>query len=103
MREVIITIEKSVVEEIQSKNFEVISMQEIITDLLETHAYDKNDRVINSPVLLGYQAKLTKIRVEFERLKDKMLVAFVDEMTLRKIVTWNLDYDSCKLYLQVED
>lgn len=103
MKEIIITVTSDIAEELQSKNFEVLSMQEIITDLLEAHEYDKDDKILNSPILIGYQAKLIKVRVDFERLKDHMLTTFVDEKTLRQVVSWNLDYDSCKLYLQVAD
>ena len=101
MKEIKLQIPEEVVNSIQLKDFETVSMQAVITNLLETHALDTDTRLIESPVFVGYQAKLSKVRQEFEQAKDKMLAEYVDADTRAKVTNWNLDYNSCTLTLQV--
>lgn len=100
MKEIKITIPAEMVNEIQLKDFEIASMQSVITGILETHVLDTDANIIESPIFIGYQNKLVKVRQEFEHAKDKMLVEFVEESVRKKVKNWNLDYNSCILYLQ---
>lgn len=103
MKEIKIQIPEDVVNGIQLKDFEAVSMQSVITGMLESHALDADDRIISSPVFVGYQARLAQVRREFEQAKDKMLVEFVDAETRATVMGWSLDYHSCTLILQVRD
>ena len=103
MKEIKIQIPEEVVNGIQLKDFEVISMQAVIANMLETHALDESMQIIESPVFVGYQNKLVKVRKEFEDAKDKMLVDFIDAETRATVMNWSLDYNSCTLTLQVRD
>ena len=103
MKIIKIQIPQEIVNNIQLKDFEVISMQSVIANLLETHALDKDERVIKSPVFVGYQNRLVKVRKEFEDAKDKMLVDFIDAETRATVMNWGLDYNSCTLTLQIRD
>ena len=103
MKEIKIKIPAEVVNAIQLKDFEAVAMQSVTANLLESHLLDDDDRVIKSPVFVGYQNKLTQVRKEFEQAKDEMLVAHVEEDIRAKVANWNLDYNSCILYLQVAE
>ena len=103
MKEIKIQIPAEVVNNIQVKDFEIISMQNVIASLLESHLLDEDDRMIKSPIFIGYQEKLTKLRKEFEDAKDKMLIDFIDAETRATVMNWGLDYNSCTLTLQVRD
>ena len=103
MKEIKIQIPEDVVNGIQLKDFEAVSMQAVITSMLESHALDADDRIITSPVFMGYQAKLAQVRREFEQAKDKMIVAYVDADVRATVLNWGLDYNSCTLTLQVRD
>ena len=103
MKEIKIKIPAEVVNAIQLKDFEAAAMQSVTANLLESHLLDDDDRVIKSPVFVGYQNKLTQVRKEFEQAKDEMLVAYVEEAVRAKVTNWNLDYNSCILYLQLAE
>lgn len=103
MKEVKIIIPTEVVNKIQLKDFEILSMQNVTASLLESHLLDEEDKIINTPVFIGYQNKLTKIRKEFEQEKDKMIITYVNEDVRNKILNWNLDYNSCTLNLQLAE
>lgn len=103
MREIKIQIPEEVVNRIQLKDFEAVSMQAVITNMLESHALDADTTIIESPVFVGYQNRLVKVRKEFEEAKDNMLVEFIDAEVRSTIMNWNLDYNSCTLTLQVRD
>lgn len=103
MKEIKIQIPRETVNGIQLKDFEAVSMQAVIANMLESHALDEDTRVIESPVFVGYQNRLVKVRKEFEDAKDKMLVDFIDAETRATIMNWGLDYNSCTLTLQVRD
>ena len=103
MREIKIQIPEDVVNRIQLKDFEAVSMQAVITNMLESHALDADTTIIESPVFVGYQNRLVKVRKEFEEAKDNMLVEFIDAEVRSTVMNWNLDYNSCTLTLQVRD
>ena len=100
MKEIKIQIPEEVVNSIQLKDFEAVSMQAVITNMLESHSLDADTRIIESPVFLGYQARLVNVKKEFEQAKDKMIMEYVDENVRKSIINWNLDYSSCILVLQ---
>jgi hypothetical protein len=101
MKEIKIQIPEDVVNGIQLKDFEAVSMQAVITGMLETHALDADARIIESPIFMGYQTKLAKVRREFEQAKNEMISTFVEEEVRKQVTNWNLDYNSCILYLQL--
>ena len=68
MREIKIQIPEDVVNRIQLKDFEAVSMQAVITNMLESHALDADTTIIESPVFVGYQNRLVKVRKEFEEV-----------------------------------
>ena len=103
MKEIKIQIPREVVNGIQLKDFEAVSMQAVITNMLESHALDADTRIIESPVFVGYQNRLVQVRKDFEEAKDAMLVTYVDEATRATVTNWNLDYNSCILTLQVRE
>lgn len=103
MKEIKIQIPEDVVNGIQLKDFEAVSMQAVITNMLESHALDADTRIIESPVFVGYQNRLVQVRKDFEEAKDAMLVTYVDEATRATVTNWNLDYNSCILTLQVRE
>jgi hypothetical protein len=103
MREIKIQIPEEVVNRIQLKDFEAVSMQAVITNMLESHALDADTTIIDSPVFVGYQNRLVKVRKDFEEAKDAMLITYVDEVTRTAVTNWNLDYNSCTLTLQVKE
>lgn len=103
MKEIKIQIPENIVNNIQLKDFEMIAMQAVITNMLEAHSLDIDTKIIDSPVFLGYQNKLVQVKQAFEQLKDNMIYQYVDEETRKKVTNWNLDYSSCTLYLQLKD
>ena len=103
MKIIKIQIPQEIVNNIQLKDFEVASMQAVIANILETHAFDKDARVVKSPVFIGYQDKLVQIKKEFEDAKDNMLITFIDKDTRTKVMNWSLDYSSYTLTLQVKE
>ena len=103
MKEIKIQIPEEVVNGIQLKDFEAVSMQAVITNMLESHSLDADTRIIESPVFLGYQAKLVNVKKEFEQAKDKMILTYVEESLRKQVTNWNLDYSSCTLYLQLAE
>ncbi len=103
MKEIKIQIPEAIVNNIQLKDFEAVSMQAVITSMLESHALDTDTRIIESPVFVGYQNRLVKVRQDFEQAKDNMLITYVDEDTRATVINWNLDYNSCMLTLQIRD
>lgn len=103
MKEIKLQIPEDVVDGIQVKGFEAGSMEVVIANMLESHALDADARILESPVFVGYQAKLATVKKEFEQAKDKMLVEFVDAETRSKVTNWSLDYNSCTLTLAVRD
>ena len=103
MKEIKVIIPTEIVNSIQLKDFEVLSMQNVIASLLESHLLDEDDRIMKSPIFIGYQNKLAEIRKEFEQEKDKMIVTYVNEDVRYKITNWNLDYNSCILNLQLAE
>lgn len=103
MKEIKIIIPAEIVNNIQLKDFEIMSMQNVIASLLESHLLDEEDKVVNSPIFIGYQKKLTEIRKEFEQEKDKMIITYVNEDVRNKLLNWNLDYNSCILNLQLAE
>ena len=103
MKEIKIQIPREVVNGIQLKDFEAVSMQAVIANMLESHALDEDTRVIESPVFVGYQNRLVQVRKDFEEAKDAMLVTYVDEAIRATVTNWNLDYNSCILTLQVRE
>lgn len=103
MKEIKIEVPMEVANEIQLKDFEVASMQNVIKGLLDTHLLDTDDRILNSPIFIGYQNKLTQARQEFEQAKDKMILTYVEESLRKQVTNWNLDYNSCILVLQLAE
>jgi hypothetical protein len=103
MKEIKIQIPEDVVNGIQLKDFEAVSMQAVITNMLESHALDADMRIIESPVFVGYQNRLVQVRKDFEEAKDAMLITYIDEATRATVTNWNLDYNSCTLTLQVRE
>lgn len=103
MKEIKIKIPAEVVNAIQLKDFEAAAMQSVTANLLESHLLDDDDRVIKSPVFVGYQNKLTQVRKEFEQAKDEMIMNYVDKDVRNSIINWNLDYSSCILIVQLAE
>ena len=103
MKEIKIQIPEEVVNSIQLKDLEAVSMQAVITNMLESHSLDADTRIIESPVFLGYQAKLVNVKKEFEQAKDKMIMNYVDKDVRNSIINWNLDYGSCILIVQLAE
>lgn len=101
MTEIKIQIPEEVVNKIQLKDFETISMQSVIANILESHVLDTDARILETPVFGGYQNMLVKVRKEFEQAKDEMIMKYVDEDVRKSIINWNLDYSSCILILQL--
>ena len=100
MTEIKIQIPEEVVNKIQLKDFETMSMQSVIANVLESHALDADARILETPVFGGYHNMLIKARKEFEQAKDEMIMEYVDENVRKSIINWNLDYSSCILVLQ---
>lgn len=103
MTEIKIQIPEEVVNKIQLKDFETISMQSVIANILESHVLDTDARILETPVFGGYQNMLIKARKEFEQAKNEMIMKYVDEDVRKSIINWNLDYSSCILILQLEE
>ena len=103
MKEIKIQIPENVVNDIQLKDFEAISMQMVITNMLEAHALDDDTRIIDSPVFKGYQNRLAQVHKEFEQAKNNMLSSYVDKEIHQNTFNWTLDYNSCTLTLIMKE
>lgn len=102
MKEIKITIPEDVVNDIQVKDFTYNAAKDVIAGLIESHSVDLDDRIIGSPVFVGYQQKMIDAKTEFEKSKDDMINQFVKDDIKDSIVNWNLNYSQCMLILTVK-
>lgn len=101
MKKINVIIPENVVNEIQLKDLKVQSMQGVISSFLEMHSLDNNTVAIESPVFQGYQKMLCEAKKDFEDAKNDLIAEFVEDELKPKVNTWNLDYNSCELVLQI--
>lgn len=97
-----IQIDEDVVADIQMKDAAVQVLQRTLSIFLDTHALDATDDILSSPICIGFQKKLVDAKVAFEKAKDAMISNTFDEVAIRKITNWDLNYSSGTLSYVME-
>lgn len=102
MREVRVKLKEEEVTALQEKDCRLQTQKEVLAQVLELHALDNNTKVMDSEMVEKYQDKLTKSKVDFEKAKDAILNAYLDEETQRKVLSWSINYSACELIYTVD-
>ena len=97
LKEKEIIIAKDDVTDIQTKDFKVQTIQNVITQLMEMHALDENPVVLTSPVFMAYQDQLVKAKIDFESSKDVLVNKYLTPDVQKKVARWSLNYNTCTL------
>lgn len=103
MKNVVIAIPETVVNDIQLADVAVQTKQGVIATFMESHAIDTDLTAIKSPVFVAYQDSLTQAKLKFEKKKDDMITRFVGGELQPRVASWKLNYNSCELSLTVND
>lgn len=99
----IINVEESIVNDIQTKDIAVQSMQDVLTNLLESHALDEKVSILESPLVNAYQVKIIEAKKAFEQAKDALVDKYIEPELQKKVTNWSLNYSKCELELTIKD
>lgn len=92
MREEVIILPELAALEIQRRDIKVRVMENVLSALIESHAYDESSAILDSPLVKEYMHRLEEARLAFEMSKDAMLKAYISDEMSMGLKSWNLDY-----------
>lgn len=95
----VIEIPEDVSSYIQRLSYEVESMKEIVSLLMENNRHDSS--FIQTPIFKEYSKELTEAIASFELAKSELEKNFVPEELKEHNYNWNLDFSTYELTIEV--
>jgi len=86
---------------LQRIHYEVMSRNEIVTTLIENHAVDESDAVLNSPAFKTYSNQLSELKAELELAKLRIAEKYLPEKyKTNSRATWEADFSTGELVIR---
>lgn len=86
---------------LQRVSFELTARQNIVATIIENHAMDDNDSILNSKVFATYSKQLSELQAEFELAKLEFARKWLpEEYKEKKNAMWECDFSTGELVIK---
>lgn len=86
---------------LQRLSFEVDARNRVVITLLENHALDGNDAVLNSPAFKTYSKQLSELTAELELAKSSVGAKYVPEKYKNSTTAvWEVDFSTGEMAIK---